>query len=94
MKFEWFIGIDVSKKTLDFNAAHLSKSLFHRQVGNQKRAINSFLSVCKKSKIDLTRSLFILEHTGLYNEVLVDLLEKKGLTGLNRVFKLKDLWVC
>lgn len=79
MKFEWFIGIDVSKKTLDFNAAHLSKSLFHRQVANQKRAINSFLSVCKKSKIDFTRSLFILEHTGLYNEVLVDLLEKKGL---------------
>jgi len=74
MKYEWFIGIDVSKKTLDFNVHHLSKSILDRQAANTKRGISSFLSACKKLNLDFKDTLFCLEHTGIYNEVLVDVL--------------------
>lgn len=79
MKFEWFIGVDVSKKTLDFNLRHLSNSILYLQVANDREGINSFLSSCKKVKVDFEQCLFCLEHTGLYNEKLVEILSKKEL---------------
>jgi transposase len=79
MKFEWFIGIDVSKRTLDFNLRQLSKSIVDRQVSNDRKGVNSFLSACKKLNVDFDRCLFCIEHTGLYNERLVSILSKKEL---------------
>lgn len=79
MKFEWFIGVDVSKKTLDFNLRHLSDSILDHQVSNDRKGINSFLSFCNKLKVDFEQCLFCLEHTGLYNEKLVEILSKKEL---------------
>lgn len=83
MKFEWFIGIDVSKKTLDFNLRYLSQPILDQQVTNTKKGVNSFLSKCKKSGVDFQHCLFCLEHTGLYNEVLVEFLSEKKM----------DVWV-
>ncbi|MEM6526605.1 MAG: IS110 family transposase [Bacteroidota bacterium] len=80
MKFEWFIGIDVSKEVLDFNVLDLSGNNFHHQVSNTKSGINSFLIRCKKANVNLERSLFCLEHTGLYNEQLVAILSAKQLS--------------
>ena len=74
MKFKWFIGIDVSKNTLDLNVHRLSKSIYYEQIANTKKGINSFLGACRKLNIDFKATLFCLEHTGLYNEVLVDVL--------------------
>ena len=79
MKFEWFIGIDVSKKTLDFSIHYESKFILHQQVANKKQGIRSFLTTCKKNNVHLEKALFVLEHTGIYNETLVDLLHDKGL---------------
>jgi len=77
MKFEWFIGIDVSKKTLDFNLRHLSSSVLYQRSANTKKGINSFLLAVKKEKVDFERCVFCLEHTGLYNEVLVEILSER-----------------
>jgi transposase len=77
MKFEWFIGIDISKKTLDFDLHHESKSILDRQVENSRKGINSLLSSCKKMNVDFEKTLFCLEHTGIYNELLVDMLCNK-----------------
>ena len=77
MKYDWFIGIDVSKMTLDFNLSHHSNSLIHLQVGNTKKGINSFLATCKKHKVQFERTLFCLEYTGIYNENLVHILNRK-----------------
>ena len=77
MKFKWFIGIDVSKKTLDFHVRLLSDDLAHQQVENTVRGINAFLSSCKRLKVDLNKTLFCLEFTGIYNDRLVETLAKK-----------------
>ena len=79
MKFEWFIGIDVSKAVLDFSVLHCAKHVFHLQVANTKAGVNSFFSKCKKANIDLEATLFCLEHTGLYNEKLVAMLSSSKL---------------
>ncbi len=77
MNFEWFIGIDVSKSTLDFHVRHKQESIIYHQGSNSKTGINSFLSRCKQLRVDFQNCLFCLEHTGLYNEVLVEVLWKK-----------------
>lgn len=77
MKYDWFIGIDVSKMTLDFNLSHQSNSLIHLQVDNTKKGVNSFLATCKKLKVEFEKALFCLEYTGIYNENLVKVLNDK-----------------
>jgi transposase len=79
MKFKWFIGIDVSKKTLDFHLRHQSEGVFHQQDANSKAGINVFLRGCKKYKVDFQRAVFCLEFTGMYNERLVETLMEKNL---------------
>lgn len=78
MKYDWFIGIDVSKKTLDFNLSHHSNSLLHLQVDNSKKGINAFLAACKKQKVLLEKTLFCMEFTGIYNDILIKVLSGKG----------------
>ncbi len=77
MKYDWFIGIDVSKMTLDFNLSHHSSSLIYLQVDNTKKGINFFLATCKKLKVQFDKTLFCLEYTGIYNETLVKVLNEK-----------------
>jgi hypothetical protein len=37
MQFDYFIGVDVSKATLDFAVVKLNQVLFHQQVNNDKK---------------------------------------------------------
>jgi transposase len=77
MKYDWFIGIDVSKNTLDFNLSRHADFLLHLQVENTKKGITSFLSLCKKHNVDFKRALFCFEYTGIYNDSLVKVLSEK-----------------
>lgn len=79
MKFVWFIGIDVSKNTLDFHLRYQATAIFHQQVDNSKTGINSFLRACKKQKVDFQQAVFCLEYTGIYNELLVEVLLGKNM---------------
>lgn len=79
MKFKWFIGIDVSKNTLDFHLRHQAEGVFHQQVANTKTGINFFLRTCKKHKVNFQQAVFCLEHTGIYNELLVEVLLEKAM---------------
>jgi transposase len=79
MKFNWFIGIDVSKKTLDFHVRHLSNDIVHQQVDNTLKGIKSILVTCKKLKVDFKDAVFCLEYTGVYNELLVSTFHEKEL---------------
>lgn len=68
MDLEVFVGVDVSKETLDFVVLKedLTKQ-FHMQVENNKRGICSFYKrLNSEIKVRRESCLFCLEHTGIY----------------------------
>ncbi len=78
MEFEFFIGIDVSKGELDFAVRQGERLLFHRETANQTRAITSFIKdLCKLNGFVLNKAVFCMEHTGIYNNHLLQVLHKK-----------------
>lgn len=66
MEFKYFIGVDVSKKTLDLVVKKGNEYLFHLQVENSKAGINEFRKKCKQLKTELKSALLCMEHTGIY----------------------------
>ena len=76
-KFNFFCGVDISKKTLDFTLTdNNSNKLFFLQVSNDKRGIKKLLNHAKKYNIELSKTLFCCENTGIYTLVLANLLHE------------------
>lgn len=76
--YDYFVGIDVSKKTLDLSLLTFDNQvLVYEQIENAPKSIRSFISKIKRTKIDLDKCLFCAEFTGIYSNylqtVLVDL---------------------
>jgi transposase len=80
MEFEFFIGIDVSKSELDFAIKQGKQLLFHQEIVNEPGAINAFFKeLCKLPGFALSKTIFCMEHTGIYtNHLLVYLHKKKA----------------
>ena len=77
MQFDYFIGIDVSKATLDFAVVKLNQVLFHQQVSNDKKGIAEFLKALRQqTKASIGQWLFCMEHTGIYNNPLLKALHQ------------------
>jgi transposase len=79
-RFDYFIGIDVSKETLDLVLMYRNDFLEHYTILNNVTEINSII---KKMRTDhnlkLPRSVFGMEHTGVYcNHLLVTLNKLKA----------------
>lgn len=70
MKKKWFIGIDVSKKTLDVVIYDSSKkhadSEIYKQVSNNQQGYTDLLSWFKGKKIAYHSVVIGMEHTGAY----------------------------
>jgi transposase len=78
MEFEFFIGIDVSRNELDFAVQKGERLLFHREITNQAGAIAAFIKeLGKLSGFVLSKAVFCMEHTGIYNNHLLQVLHKK-----------------
>lgn len=78
MKFEFFIGIDVSKNELDFSIQQGKCFLFHREIANEPEAIRALLKeLGKLPGLHLDRSVFCMEHTGIYSNHLLSCLHKR-----------------
>lgn len=76
MEINHFIGVDVSKKTLDFSLVHLGKVIYHLRVPNSNAGIESFIKEIKKTfSIDLSITVFCMEHNGIYNNILLSFLK-------------------
>lgn len=79
MKFNYFIGTDVSKNELDFAVMQDAKLLFHREIDNAAKAIGLLIKeLLKLPDFDLSRAVFCMEHTGIYNNHLLSYLDKIG----------------
>lgn len=73
MNYCHFIGIDVSKKTLDFSLVSEGKVLLHLKVENNKEGIKSFFKKIRKDfRINYQESIFCLEPNGIYNNILIN----------------------
>lgn len=77
MQFDYFIGVDVSKATLDFAVVKTNQILFHRQVSNDTKGITQFLKELRQqTKATMGQCLFCMEHTGIYNNPLLKALHQ------------------
>jgi transposase len=78
MEFEFFIGIDVSKNELDFAVQQGKNLLFHREIANEPEAIGAFIKeLTRLPGFCLAKSVFCMEHTGIYNSHSLNCLYKK-----------------
>ena len=77
MNFKWFIGIDVSKSTLDCCVMFQEQKLFHKQIANTPKSIKEYLKFLKKELPNflIQDALFCMEHTGIYNIHLLEILD-------------------
>ena len=77
--YSFFIGIDVSKETLDFALIVQNTVQFHLQVTNDKLGIEQFIKQVRKQnkEFSFVNSLFCMEHTGIYNNPLLNYLHQK-----------------
>ncbi len=91
--YQYFIGIDISKNELDFALIESNKVLFHVEVSNDKKGIEQFIKKIKVqyTQFSLVNSLFCMEHTGIYNNVLLNYLhEKKADIWLEQATQIKS----
>ncbi len=73
MTYLFFIGIDISKKTLDFAVRDRKELLFHVKVANSPAGLMQFQKECLDKDIDLLQSLICCEHTGAYSQNILAL---------------------
>lgn len=74
-----FIGVDVSKKTLDVCLLDEAGQVLNRsRITNEEKAIAAFFENLEKEHgVALGRSLVCLEHTGIYSNLLLDFLSDR-----------------
>lgn len=73
MNYKHFIGIDVSKTWLDVTVTLGSQVLFYKQIENSSLSIKEFFRLLKREKsFEMKTTLFCMEHTGIYNNHLLD----------------------
>jgi len=84
MKYRVIVGVDVSKKTLDFVGLVDGEKLFHMQTTNNQKGIKSFYNkLSKEVDIDQDQWLTCMEHTGIYCNPLINYCIKQS----------EDLWI-
>lgn len=82
MKRSYYIGIDISKKTLDasiFVEKMEEKRFPHLKVDNNKTGFKEILKWARKEKVNLKDCMFCMENTGHYGLDLCSFLERKGI---------------
>lgn len=68
MESKHFIGIDVSKETLDITVVLDGKSCFHQRINNTVKDIKSIVpKLLKGQNASFADSIFCMEYTGIYN---------------------------
>jgi transposase len=78
MQFKNFIGIDVSKLTLDISVVIEGKQAHIQQIGNDEKSIAKFFKTFQNSN-DKESSIVCMEYTGVYNYKIINHLSKVGI---------------
>ena len=64
--YEYYIGVDVSKKTLDISVLKGKAKLFHLRVSNDEKGLKALAKELKKYRIMAEKALLCLENSGFY----------------------------
>lgn len=79
MNYHFFIGIDVSKNTLDFTLLAGKEKLLQVQTSNDLNGIRLVWKQLKQQPgFSLDKAVFCMEHTGIYNQHLLNFLYSKN----------------
>lgn len=80
MNYKWFVGIDISKKTLDLvlYKKDLQKESPHCQVPNNMKGFKTINKWLNKHNATLRATLFCMEHTGIYGIEIANFLNNKA----------------
>jgi transposase len=80
MHYNFFVGIDVSKEHLDLALLVGGRLITSMRLENQPKHIKAILQKLVASHgVVLTQSVFCLQHTGVYSNHLVGILEEQAL---------------
>ena len=75
MEIKHYVGVDVSKNTLDFALIHEGIVMDQFQCENNKKSISQLIKQLRRvAGFSMTTTLFCMEYTGVYNNVLLDYL--------------------
>lgn len=72
-----YLGADLSKRVIDFVCYH---NKAHLQIDNSKLGFKQLLKWLKQLRINRSRSMIVMEHTGLYSLWLEEFLHKQGIS--------------
>lgn len=79
MKWEVFVGCDVSQDTFTFFARNRAEVLWQGELANTSRAIRSWIAQLKRMPwFEMGKAVFCMEHTGVYSAILCRELHKSG----------------
>jgi transposase len=79
-EMDYFIGIDVSKLTLDVAVLTDGNLVFEQRIENRPLTIRSFLNeFIKANQLSADQLLVCMEHTGIYNAAVLEVFWKKGI---------------
>jgi len=80
MEFENYLGIDISKETLDLALVTKDAELIELKLKNDRQVIEkAFNRLKRESQIDLEKTLVCAEHTGHFGNKLINVAVKLGL---------------
>lgn len=79
MNYKHFIGIDVSKQTLDLCVMQQNQKVFSLTISNSEKELKLFWKQLLKQcpHFDGEQAIFCMEHTGIYNNFILDFLLSK-----------------
>ena len=81
-QYNYFFGIDISKKTVDISLLHL-QTMTHKKFNNDSSGMTELMTWLKQLQIPFNQTLFCMEATGLYCYTLTHFLATSGI----------DVWV-
>ncbi len=81
-QYNYFFGVDISKKTVDISLLHL-QSLTHKKFSNDSSGMSELQAWLKELQIVFDQTIFCMEATGLYCYTLTHFLAMKEI----------DVWV-
>lgn len=73
-KWDFILGVDVSRNTLDIHCAEVKE---HIQILNGTEGFRKLVKWCKAFKIDMGKSALVMEYTGGYEYRLIQFCEAK-----------------
>ncbi len=80
MKWNYYVGIDVSKNYLDYAFLKGSVVIVNGRTDNNEQGIISLINQLKKEEdFSLEQCLFCMEHTGIYNNPFIHFLQDNNI---------------